>query len=62
MGAITQQATGNLEVRTTGRGLFEVTTQVADWLAHAGVRHGLLTLFLRHTSASLRSCLEENRP
>jgi len=58
MGAVTRQATGNLEVRTSGRGLYEITPQVAAWLAQAGVRDGLLTLFLRHTSASL--LIQEN--
>ena len=40
-------------VETRGPGLTEITEQVAAWVAAAGVREGLLTLFVRHTSASL---------
>jgi secondary thiamine-phosphate synthase enzyme len=36
-----------------GRGLLEITRPVADWVAASGLRSGLLTLFVRHTSASL---------
>ena len=43
-------------IQTTGPGLYEFTSQVADWTsAHAD---GLLTLFIRHTSASL--LIQEN--
>ena len=43
-------------IQTTGPGLYEFTSQVADWIsAHAD---GLLTLFIRHTSASL--LIQEN--
>ncbi len=38
---------------TAGAGLYEFTDEVADWLASTGVRDGLLTLFVRHTSCSL---------
>jgi secondary thiamine-phosphate synthase enzyme len=46
-----------LTIRTEGPGLTEITRQVSDWL---GQTHGdgLLTLFLRHTSASL--LIQEN--
>jgi len=47
-----------IEVRTTGRGLIDVTGEVAGWVAEQGVGTGLLTLFLRHTSASL--LIQEN--
>ena len=40
-------------VQTPGRGLVEITGEVRACLAESGVREGLLTLFLRHTSASL---------
>jgi secondary thiamine-phosphate synthase enzyme len=47
-----------IEVATTGRGLFDVTTNVTGWVAEQGAGAGLLTLFLRHTSASL--LIQEN--
>jgi secondary thiamine-phosphate synthase enzyme len=42
-----------ISVATRGQGLYEVTAEVAQWLAEQGVQAGLLTLFVRHTSASL---------
>ncbi len=47
-----------LPIRTKGRGLIEVTSEVASWCAGAGLGTGLLTLFCRHTSASL--LIQEN--
>ncbi|HYE43174.1 MAG TPA: secondary thiamine-phosphate synthase enzyme YjbQ [Caulobacteraceae bacterium] len=38
---------------TPGRALVDVTRAVADWTADQGMDEGLLTLFCRHTSASL---------
>jgi len=49
---------GILEVHTPGRGLLEITAEVVAWLRHRPVRTGLLTLFCRHTSASL--LIQEN--
>ena len=46
------------DVSTPGRGLTEITPQVARWLAGTGIASGLLTLFIRHTSASL--LIQEN--
>lgn len=48
-----QQATGQLSVQTRGRGLVEVTCPIADWVVQQKVGDGLLTVFCRHTSASL---------
>jgi secondary thiamine-phosphate synthase enzyme len=48
-----RQATGTLSVATRGKGLYEFTGQVESWVAGQGIDIGLLTLFLRHTSASL---------
>jgi secondary thiamine-phosphate synthase enzyme len=48
-----RQATTTLVVETRGRGLVEFTRPVAGWLAQQGMATGLLTLFVRHTSASL---------
>jgi secondary thiamine-phosphate synthase enzyme len=42
-----------LLVATPGRGLIDVTARVAAVLAESGAAHGLVHLFLRHTSASL---------
>lgn len=38
-------------IATRGPGLYEFTDRIAAWLADGG--DGLLTLFIRHTSASL---------
>ena len=48
-----KQSQTELSVRTDGPGFYEITGRVAEWLAGQGVACGLLTLFCRHTSASL---------
>ena len=53
-----RQATGLLRVRTPGRALVEITRDVRDWVDAQGMADGLLTLFCRHTSASL--VIQEN--
>ena len=53
-----RQAHTLLAVDTRGRGLLEITRQIADWAGRSGLRHGLLTVFIRHTSASL--LIQEN--
>jgi secondary thiamine-phosphate synthase enzyme len=53
-----QQAQHTLRVATQGPGLYEVTDGVTDWTARQGIATGLLTLFSRHTSASL--VIQEN--
>jgi secondary thiamine-phosphate synthase enzyme len=45
-------------LQTRGAGLYEFTGTVARWLEDEGVRDGLLTLFVRHTSCSL--LIQEN--
>ena len=52
------QALGRLVVETPGEGFEVITPQVAAWLGQNRCRDGLLTLFLRHTSASLT--IQEN--
>jgi len=42
-----------MTVPTKGRGLYDVTAEVAALVAGSGVETGLCTVFLRHTSASL---------
>jgi secondary thiamine-phosphate synthase enzyme len=53
-----RQAQHTLLVHSRGRGLVEFTGEVADWLAGIEAGDGLLTLFCRHTSASL--VIQEN--
>jgi len=57
-GGITRQASGRLSVGTRGQGLTEITDAVAAWVSGTGIRDGLLTVFCRHTSASL--LIQEN--
>jgi secondary thiamine-phosphate synthase enzyme len=45
-----------LEFRTKGRGTTEITAEVAHAVTASGVRNGLCTVFLQHTSASLILC------
>jgi secondary thiamine-phosphate synthase enzyme len=45
-----------LEVRTRGRGTYALTAQVQDTVARSGIRDGLCTVFVHHTSASLIVC------
>ena len=53
-----RQADHTLAIETHGKGLTEITDRVADWLARQGIRTGLMTVFCRHTSASL--LIQEN--
>jgi secondary thiamine-phosphate synthase enzyme len=47
-----------LRIRAPRRGVSEFTAEVRDWVAGQAIRSGLLTLFCRHTSASL--LIQEN--
>lgn len=47
------QHLSTLTLQTHGRGLVEITGTVRARIAESGLRQGLLTLFVRHTSASL---------
>jgi secondary thiamine-phosphate synthase enzyme len=51
-------ATATLTVETKGEGFYEITEDVARFLAQAAARDGALFLYLRHTSASL--VIQEN--
>jgi secondary thiamine-phosphate synthase enzyme len=53
-----QQAFTTIEIETREPGLFEITDQVRSHLARGSIRDGLVTLFIRHTSASL--LIQEN--
>jgi secondary thiamine-phosphate synthase enzyme len=48
-----RQAGTTLVFDTPGRGLVEITRSVAEFATSTGMASGLLTLFVRHTSASL---------
>ena len=50
--AVRQQAT-EITIATGGRSLYDFTREVAEWVRTTGIREGLLTLHVRHTSASL---------
>ncbi|HLH11757.1 MAG TPA: secondary thiamine-phosphate synthase enzyme YjbQ [Methylovirgula sp.] len=53
-----RQALHRLVIPTQGKGLVEITEPVCEWLANQSIATGLLTLFCRHTSASL--LIQEN--
>ena len=53
-----RQTSHQLHVPTRGKGLYEVTGQIENWVAQSGIRAGLLTVFVQHTSASLT--IQEN--
>jgi len=52
------QSTHRLTASTRGKGFYDVTAEIASWLSSTGIREGLLTVFLQHTSASL--LIQEN--
>ncbi|MDQ2891944.1 MAG: secondary thiamine-phosphate synthase enzyme YjbQ [Pseudomonadota bacterium] len=52
------QALHTLSIDTAGPGLIEITDRVARWVGDQPIADGLLTLFCRHTSASL--LIQEN--
>jgi secondary thiamine-phosphate synthase enzyme len=53
-----KQVQHSLSLRPREQGLHEVTGEIAAWLAEQPVSEGLLTVFIRHTSASL--LIQEN--
>jgi secondary thiamine-phosphate synthase enzyme len=53
-----RQASTALEISTAGQRLYEITREVSRWVADQEMTEGLLTLFCRHTSASL--LIQEN--
>ena len=55
---IMRQATGFLTIDTRRQGLLDITDVVRRWVADQEMRDGLLTIFCRHTSASL--LIQEN--
>jgi secondary thiamine-phosphate synthase enzyme len=53
-----RQASHSLAIDTRGPGLVEITRPVTRWVEAQGMTAGLLTVFCRHTSASL--LIQEN--
>jgi len=52
------QKSGVLFVETRGQGFTDMTARIVGWLREIGATEGLVTLFIRHTSASLT--IQEN--
>lgn len=53
-----RQASHSLPIRARRPGLHDFTAQLAEWVRSTGIGDGLLTIFCRHTSASL--LIQEN--
>jgi secondary thiamine-phosphate synthase enzyme len=53
-----RQATALLSIRTERQGLLEITDRICKWTDAQAFKEGLLTIFCRHTSASL--LIQEN--
>ena len=47
------QVQHEISVKTRGKGLHEVTPEIANWVAGQDMDSGLIVVFIRHTSASL---------
>ena len=48
-----KQAMHHLAVETSGQGLIDITAPVSQWVSRRDIGTGLLTIWCRHTSASL---------
>jgi secondary thiamine-phosphate synthase enzyme len=53
-----RQSTTLLSIETQRQGLLEITDRIARWTEAQAIKTGLLTVFCRHTSASL--LIQEN--
>jgi secondary thiamine-phosphate synthase enzyme len=53
-----KQKSATIEIKTRGPGLTDITREVSRFVLDANIAEGLLTVFLRHTSASL--VIQEN--
>src|SRR6266478_8208003 len=53
-----RQVQREFRISTRQRGFYEITDEVAAWVSSSEIKTGLLTLHLRHTSASL--LIQEN--
>jgi secondary thiamine-phosphate synthase enzyme len=45
--------TGTFSIKTHGKGTIEITRETAAFVARSGIQNGTVTVFVRHTSASL---------
>lgn len=55
---VTRRVATSFDIDTPGRGFVDLTSEVASFLAEIGAGDGQVTLFCRHTSASL--LIQEN--
>lgn len=46
----------SLEIRTEGRGTYDLSAEIQSLVAASGIRIGICHVFIRHTSASLMLC------
>ena len=53
-----RQALHSLHIHTNGKGLVDIGGEISNWLQRQNISSGLLTIFCRHTSASL--LIQEN--
>jgi secondary thiamine-phosphate synthase enzyme len=53
-----RQSNHTLEIATRGQRLYEITTPISQWVGQQKIQTGLMTIFCRHTSASL--LIQEN--
>ena len=49
---------GELTIKTSGQAMYEITDNINLWLTKELINKGQLTIFIKHTSASL--CIQEN--
>lgn len=48
-----QQFTQQISIEAHGRKLYDITPQVLQWANALGLKTGLLTIYIQHTSASI---------
>ena len=53
-----KQILETFHINTRGPGLYEITSELVNWCSQQDLQDGLLTVFIRHTSASLT--IQEN--
>ena len=49
---------GEITINSSGQALYEITDNINSWLTKEQINSGQLTIFIKHTSASL--CIQEN--
>jgi secondary thiamine-phosphate synthase enzyme len=57
-GEVTRRASATVTVATPGQGFTDITEAVAAFVRESGIRQGVVSVFCRHTSASLT--IQEN--